>query len=105
MQGALAHRDEYEKAMKQTVTLARTYSAALPLATEQLDERLRDQEDSLENLGDSIDRTTAVLPEWDRTATRVLETTRLLLFLMGAIFGLHGSYLTITAWGRGRRLA
>ncbi len=105
MQNALAHRDDYDKAMNQTVLLARTFSAALPLMTEQLDDQLRQQEDSLQNLGDSIDRTTAVLPEWDRTASRALETTRLLLFLMGAIFGLHGMYLTIGAWGRRRRLA
>ena len=105
MQDALAHRDDYDKAMKQVVVLARTYSAALPLMTEQLEDQLREQEDSLQNLGDSIDRTTAALPGWDHTASRVLETSRLLLFLMGAIFGLHGTYLTIGAWGRRRRAA
>jgi chromosome segregation ATPase len=100
LRNALAHRDEYEKAMNQTVVLARTFSSALPLMTEQLEDQLREQEDSLQNLGDSIDQTAAVLPEWDRTAARVLETTRLFLCLMGAIFGLHGAYLTAGAWAR-----
>ncbi len=100
MQNALAHHDDYDKAMNQTILLARTFSAALPLMTEQLEDQLREQEDSLQSLGDSIDRTTAVLPAWDRTASRALEITRLLLFLMGAIFGLHGTYLTMGAWGR-----
>ena len=90
MQAALEHRDDYEKAMNQTMVLARTFSAALPLMTEQMEDQLQEQEDSLKNLGDSIDQTTAVLPEWDRTVSRVLLTTRLLLVLMGAIFGLHG---------------
>ena len=102
LKNALAHRAEYEQAMDQTVVLARTFSAALPLMTEELEDQLREQEESLQNLGDSIDQTSAVLPEWDRTASRVLETTRLLLCLMGAIFTLHGAYLTVTSWGRPR---
>ena len=100
LQNALAHRDDYDKAMNQTVLLARTFSAALPLMTEQLESQLEEQEESLRNLGDSIDQTNAVLPEWDRTASHVLQTTRLLLCLMGAIFGLHGAYLTASAWVR-----
>ncbi len=74
MEAALAHRGDYDRAMSQTIVLARTFSAALPLMTEQLDGQLRDQEGSLQNLGDSIDRTTAVLPEWDRSASRALES-------------------------------
>ena len=100
MQTALDHRDDYEKAMNQTVVVARTFSAALPLMTEQMEDQLQEQEESLKNLGDSIDQTTAVLPEWDRTASRVLLTTRLLLCLMGAIFGLHGVCQIAGAWGR-----
>ena len=101
MQTAMAHRDEYQKAMDQTLILARTFSAALPLMTEQMEDQLQEQEASLKNLGDSIDQTSAVLPEWDRTASRVLLTTRLLLCLMGAIFGLHGVCQIAGAWGRG----
>ena len=100
MKTALEHRDDYDKAMKQTLVLSRTLSAALPLLTEQMEDQLQEQEDSLKNLGDSIDQTGAVLPEWDRTASRVLFTTRLLLCLMGAIFGLHGVYQMAGTWGR-----
>jgi DNA repair exonuclease SbcCD ATPase subunit len=97
---ALDHRAEYEAAMDQTVQLAKTYSAALPLLTEQLDYDLNDQEESLKNLQDSIDQAAAVLPEWDRTASRVLQTTRLLLCLTAAVAGLHGVYLLGTTWKR-----
>jgi uncharacterized phage infection (PIP) family protein YhgE len=100
LQNALAHRDDYEKAMNQTVYLADTFSSVLPQMTDGLEEQLQAQEKSLQDLGDSIDQTSAVLPEWDRSASRVLETTRLLLCLGGAIFGLHGAYLAAGAWGR-----
>ena len=67
--------------------------------------QLEEQEDSLRNLGDSIDQTRAVLPEWDRTASQVLQTTRLLLCLMGAIFALPGSYLAASRMQMRRRRA
>ena len=56
MHTALEHRDDYDKAMKQTLVLSRT-SAALPLLTEQMEDQLQEQDDSLKNLGDSIDQT------------------------------------------------
>ncbi len=102
---ALARREDYQNAMNQVVLMARTYSEDLPRMTEQLGERLQEQEDSLQNLGDSIDAASAVLPEWDRGASRFLEMTRLLLYLMGAIFSLHGAYLMVGAWRRGRQAA
>ena len=58
MQTALDHRDDYEKAMNQTRSSGRTLSAALPLMTEQMEDQLQEQDDSLKNLGDSIDQTT-----------------------------------------------
>jgi uncharacterized phage infection (PIP) family protein YhgE len=97
---ALEHRQDYENAMDQTLTLAKTFSAALPLMTEQLESQLSEQEDSLQNLGDSIDQTAAVLPEWDRTASRILQTSQMLLCLAAAIFALHGGYLAVSAWAR-----
>src|SRR5436853_5987081 len=48
---ALTHRDDYEAAMRQTVTIADTFAATLPLVTEQLDSRLDDEEHALEDLG------------------------------------------------------
>jgi chromosome segregation ATPase len=92
------HRADYDAALQQTASLAETYSAALPLMTEQLESQLEEQEASLKGLQESIDQTSAVLPEWDRTASRVLQTTRLLLCLMAAIAGLHGGYQTFSAW-------
>jgi ABC-type transporter Mla subunit MlaD len=100
-QGQLKHvlenRAEYEAAMKQTVVLARTFSAALPLWTEQLEEELLEQESSLETLGSSIDEVTAVLPACSNTASQILVTSRLLMALVGLIFALHGTHLILGA--------
>ncbi len=95
MRHALEHRTEYEASMQQTLTLARTFSAALPLLTEQLDGELRDQEQSLSNLESSIGEVGVVLPCYGQTASRILATARLLLVLVGVIFALHGSYLLL----------
>jgi uncharacterized phage infection (PIP) family protein YhgE len=105
LQQVVDHRADYDAALAQTADLAQLYSAALPLMTEQLESQLQEQEDSLQGLQDSIDQTSAVLPEWDRTASRVLQTTRLLLCLVAAIAGLHGGYLTLNAWPRRRATA
>jgi DNA repair exonuclease SbcCD ATPase subunit len=93
----LTHRTEYEASLQHTLVLSRTFSAALPLLTEQLEMELGDQEQALTNLGDSIDDVNAALPAYARTASGILRTTRLLLMLMAGIFGLHGSYLILSA--------
>jgi ABC-type transporter Mla subunit MlaD len=89
----LTHRDEYEASLHNTLLLSRTISASLPLLTEQLEMELDDQERALTNLDDSINDVREVLPKFARGASNILQTTRLLLLLLAAIFGLHGGYL------------
>ncbi len=91
----LTHRDEYEASLQHTLGLSRTLSAALPLLTEQLEMELDDQEQALSSLDDSINDVRDALPGCARNATNILQTTRLLLLLMAAIFGLHGGYLAV----------
>jgi methyl-accepting chemotaxis protein len=91
----LTHRDEYEASLNHTLVLSRTISAALPLLTEQLEMELDDQERALTNLDESIDDVRESLPSYARSATNILQTTRLLLLLMAAIFVLHGGYLIV----------
>jgi chromosome segregation ATPase len=95
---ALGNRTQYEESLKQTLLISQTFSAALPLLTEQLEQELGQQEQSLANLGDSINEVNAVLPECSQTAVRLLHTTRLLLGLVALIIGLHGCYLTLSTW-------
>jgi methyl-accepting chemotaxis protein len=89
----LTHRDEYEASLQHTLLLSRTISAALPLLAEQLEMELDDQERALTSLDDSINDVHDVLPRLARGASNILQTTRLLLLLLAAIFGLHGGYL------------
>lgn len=89
----LTHRDEYEASLQHTLVLSRTISASLPLLTEQLEMELGDQERALTNLDDSINDVRETLPSLAGGASNILQTTRLLLLLLTAIFGLHGGYL------------
>src|SRR5262249_9849503 len=97
LKNVLTHRDDYEASLQNTLVLSRTFSAALPLLTEQLEMELDDQEQALSNLGDSINDVNAALPGCARGASNILQTTKLLLILMAAIFGLHGGYLMLSA--------
>jgi ABC-type transporter Mla subunit MlaD len=100
----LTHRAEYEASLQHTLVLSRTFSAALPLLTEQLEMELNDQEQALSSLDDSITDVRDSLPSYAYSAINILHTTRLLLLLMAAIFGLHGGYLMVGA-RMGRRFS
>ncbi len=96
----LEHRDEYETAMQRTLVVSRTFSAALPLLTEQLEADLQEQDRSLANLGDGVHEVTSALPAVDASAGRLVQTTRLLLILVSAVFALHGLSLVLGDRGR-----
>ncbi len=92
----LEHRTEYEASLQQTLTMSRTISATLPLLTEQLEQDLQEQEQSLTSLGEGIDEVTGVLPGAADTASRLVQTTRLLLCLLALVFAFHGAYLVLS---------
>ncbi|HEY7425460.1 MAG TPA: hypothetical protein VH682_14610 [Gemmataceae bacterium] len=96
LKNVLTHRADYEASLQNTLVLSRTFSAALPLLTEQLEMELDDQEQALTNLGDSINDVNAALPACARGASNILQTMKGLLVLMAAIFGLHGGYLMLS---------
>jgi DNA repair exonuclease SbcCD ATPase subunit len=91
----LRHRHEYEAALQQTVSLADAFASMLPLMTEHLEQQLSEQELALDELGQSIDDFNNVLPETGQQTVRMLETLRLLLFLVSAGVSLHGVYLIL----------
>jgi hypothetical protein len=97
LQTALERRDQFKAGLEQTLLLTRAFAAALPLLTEQLEEHLLQQEQSLAELGDSLDEVSAALPACASTASRLLVTTKLLLALVGAVVTLHGFYLVLSA--------
>jgi hypothetical protein len=92
---ALDRRDEYEATIQQTVELTTLFTAALPVLIEQLEEGMAQQEESLDELGDSIDHVSEVVPGAAQSASRLLLTTRWLLCLVALMVGLHAVYLIV----------
>jgi tetrahydromethanopterin S-methyltransferase subunit B len=93
---AVQHRREYESAMQETVQVADTFTAMLPLITDQLEGRLYEEERTLQDLGQSLDEVSTALPAYAHTTSRLLEAGRLLAWLVAVIVGLHGSYLMLS---------
>ena len=83
--------------MRQTIMLAEAFAILLPQFTGQLDRQLTQHELALDDLGQSIHEVSASVPVYSRTAVSLVRTARLLLWLLGPIFGLHGMYLAGTA--------
>lgn len=96
----LDHKAEYEASGQRALGMSRTLSAALPLLTDQLDLDLLEQEHSLSNLGDSVHEFSETMPGVARTATGLVQTTRLLLLLVAGVFALHGLHLALTERSR-----
>jgi hypothetical protein len=101
---AIQHKQDYEAARQQTVVLADAVGTMLPLVTNQVGDQLADQEKALDELGDSIDEVGAAMPVYAATTARLVQTGRLLLWLVALIVGLHGGYLVCSA-RMGRRFS
>jgi uncharacterized phage infection (PIP) family protein YhgE len=93
---AVQHREEYELAMQQMVELADSFAAILPLVTDQLDNRLDEEECTLAELGESLGEVGEVLPVYAQTTVRLMDTGRILAWLVAGIVGLHGCYLLLS---------
>jgi hypothetical protein len=93
---ALENRQEFESAMRQTILLAETFAILLPEFTSQIDRQLAQHEQSLGDLSQSVHEISASVPVYSQTASRLVQTGRLLLWLLGPIFALHGVYLVWT---------
>jgi ABC-type transporter Mla subunit MlaD len=93
---AVEHRQEYETAMQQMVQLAESFASILPLVTDQLDNRLDEEEGTLAELGQSLGEVGDALPAYAQTTSRLIETGRVLAWLVAGIVGLHGCYLFLS---------
>jgi uncharacterized phage infection (PIP) family protein YhgE len=91
------HRDDYEHALGDTIALTDEFADRLPRFTTHLDTQLQEQEKAFDDLGQSIDEVGAAIPGYEQTAAQMVQATRLLLWLVAAIVGLHGVYLVASA--------
>jgi ABC-type transporter Mla subunit MlaD len=96
LRNVVEHRRDYEEAVSDTVALTEEFADRLPQFTHSLDGQLREQEQSFDELGRSIDEVGAALPAYARTASRLVQATRLLLWLVAGVVGLHGVYLVLS---------
>src|SRR5262249_38386717 len=94
---ALDNRHEYEAALRQTTVLAEAFATLLPYFTEQLEQQLAQQEQSLDDLGQNMHTVSDSVPVYGKTALRMVQTAQLLLYLLAPIFGLHGFYLAMSS--------
>ena len=97
LEHTLEHRDEYDASLKQSVALAESFGAMLPLFTDHLAGQLAEQEEGLDHLGRSIDDFGGSIPAYARTASDLLLAGRLLLWVVAGLVGLHGLVLAATA--------
>lgn len=93
---ALKNREQYEAAMKQTVVLADTFAELLPQFTQNLDRQLAQQETALDDLGQNLDDVADVIPAYGNTTSNLVQTVRLLLWLVAGMVCLHGVYLVLS---------
>ena len=91
MQGALVHREDYERTLHQTVELTVMFAESLPVMLEEVETGLQQQETSLGELGDSIDRVSETVPEMGSSISQILLMTRSLMGLFAAALGLHAA--------------
>ncbi|MBY0523745.1 MAG: hypothetical protein K2R98_10125 [Gemmataceae bacterium] len=96
LERAVEHRHEYEAAMKQTMVLAETFTQMLPMLTDQLDNRLDEEEQALNELGQSLEEVQTILPVYAKTTNQLFQAGRLLSWLVACIIGLHGAYLMLS---------
>ncbi|MFN4259490.1 MAG: hypothetical protein ACK4RK_09325 [Gemmataceae bacterium] len=102
----VTNRAQYEAARNQTAVLADTFAAMLPMLTDQLDNRLDEEEQALHELESSLQEVNRALPVYERSTLQVFQASRWLVWLMTAIVALHGCYMIASVWtGENRQKA
>lgn len=96
LQGILANREDYQSMLDQSIQLTSMFAQSLPVLLQQLESGLEQQEESLANLGDSIDQVSEAIPGAAQTTRRLLRMIRLLLLLVAITVLVHAGYLLFT---------
>jgi DNA repair ATPase RecN len=89
----LSHREEFEKTIQQTAEVSILFAGALPALLEEMGEDLDKQEESLTELGQSIESVTESVAPAAESASNLLVTTRVLLCLVAMGVSLHSASL------------
>ena len=93
---AVARRQEYEAALAQSIVLADSFSTLLPIYLESLDRQLEQQEIGLDELGHGLDEVSTSIPTYAKATNGLVQTGRLLVWLVAGIVLLHAGYLLVS---------
>ncbi|MBO0699052.1 MAG: hypothetical protein J2P46_11705, partial [Zavarzinella sp.] len=92
---AAANREEYERAMESSSQVARSLADMLPAFTDQFDSRLGQQETSLAQMEAGLAEVNDSLPAMEAKTNELVRTVKWLLYLTGALVGLHAGYVLL----------
>ena len=81
--------------LEETVKPTTLFAESLPVLLGSWSRGWRNQEESLGDLGDSIDHVTEAVPLAVRSASAILRTTRVLLLMVAGMVTLHAAYLLL----------
>lgn len=94
----IEHRAKYEAARDQVEGFSEEFAEFLPAFADGLYARLDQEDRALAEMEGGIAQVETVLPTYSRAASRCLDIARVVVWLLAAIGGLHGSYLIATAY-------
>jgi uncharacterized phage infection (PIP) family protein YhgE len=92
---AAANREEYERAMESSSQVARSLADMLPAFTDQFDSRLGQQETSLGQMEAGLAEVNDSLPVMEAKTNDLVLTVKWLLYLAGALVGLHAGFVLL----------
>jgi hypothetical protein len=93
----LTGREQYDKAVTSSLTLAGTTEDMLEIYTTKLDARLGEQERSLGQMERGLGEVNQALPAVSHTASDLLRTVRWVFWLIGLLIAAHGVFVAVDA--------
>jgi hypothetical protein len=93
LDGAISHRQQYERTLRDSKQLAHSVEELLESYTTKLDACLGEQQQSLEQMENGLHQVSAALPEAQHTTSDLFVSLRWMFWLVGGLIGLHGLFL------------
>jgi DNA repair ATPase RecN len=90
---ALEQQGDYDKALERSITVGDGVAALVPVLTEEMLLQLDEQERSLDGLGESLGEVGSIMSGYSVTGGELVDTARLLVWLMAVLVALHCCYL------------
>lgn len=93
----LDQQEEFEEALNASTELADRFAEIAPELSAGLDNRLGEQAASMEQIRVGLSQVNRSLPQLEQSTINLFDTARWLLWLVAALIGLHGLYISVDA--------